>query len=128
MLNSFAESTGLHVNYNKSNIYPINVSEQKMTVLANTFHCKVGSLPFMYLGLPLGLRKPNLEAFLPLIQKIERRLASTAIFLSQAGRLQMVNAVFSSLPTYYICTLKLPKTMSNRLTNFDGIVFGEGQT
>jgi retron-type reverse transcriptase len=59
MLNSFADSTGLHVNYHKSNIYPINVSEQKMTVLANTFHCKVGSLPFTYLGLPLGLKNPN---------------------------------------------------------------------
>jgi hypothetical protein len=115
MLNSFADSTGLHVNYNKSNIYPINVSEQKMAVLANTFHCKVGSLPFTYLGLPLGLRKPNLEAFLPLIQKIERRLASTSIFLSQAGRIQMVNALFSSLPTYYMCTPKLPKTVIKQI-------------
>jgi hypothetical protein len=58
MLNSFADSTGLHVNYNKSNIYPINVSEQKMAMLANTFHCKVGALPFTYLGLPLGLKNP----------------------------------------------------------------------
>jgi hypothetical protein len=115
MLNSFADSIGLHVNYNKSNIYPINVSEQKMVVLANTFHCNIGSLPFTYLGLPLGLRKPNLEAFLPLIQRIERRLASTSIFLSQAGRLQMVNAVFSSLPTYYMCTLKLPKNVIKQI-------------
>jgi hypothetical protein len=115
MLNSFADSTGLHVNYNKSNIYPINVSEQKMAMLANTFHCKVGSLPFTYLGLPLGLKRPNLEAFLPLIQKTERRLASTSIFLSQAGRLQMVNAVFSSLPTFYMCTLKLPKTVIKQI-------------
>jgi hypothetical protein len=30
MLNSFAESTRLHVNYHKSNIYPINVTDQKM--------------------------------------------------------------------------------------------------
>ena len=29
MLNSFADSTGLHVNYNKSNIYPINVQSRK---------------------------------------------------------------------------------------------------
>ena len=56
MLNSFADSTGLHVNCNKSNIYPINVSEQKMALLANTFHCKVGALPFTYLGLPLRLK------------------------------------------------------------------------
>jgi hypothetical protein len=115
MLNSFADSTGLHVNYHKSNIYPINVLEQKMTVLANTFHYKDGSFPFTYLGLPLGLKKPKLEAFLPLIQKIERRLASTAIFLSQAGRLQMVNAVFSSLSTYYMCTLKLAKTVIKQI-------------
>jgi hypothetical protein len=59
MLNSFADSTGLHVNYNKSNIYPINVSEQKMALLANKFHCKFGTLPFTYLGLPLGLKNPT---------------------------------------------------------------------
>lgn len=39
MLNSFAESTGLRVNYKKSNIYPIIVLEQKMELLANTFQC-----------------------------------------------------------------------------------------
>jgi retron-type reverse transcriptase len=80
MLNSFAESIGLHVNYHKSNIYPINDSNQKMEILANTFHCKIGSMSFTYLGLPLGLKRPNLGAFLPLIQKIERRLASTSDF------------------------------------------------
>ena len=93
MLNSFTESTRLHVNYHKSNIYPINVSDQKLAILANTFHFKVGAMPFTYLGLPLGLKKPNLGALQPLIQKIERRLASTSVFLSQAGRLQMVNTV-----------------------------------
>jgi hypothetical protein len=118
MLNSFAESTGLHVNYHKSNIYPINVSDQKLAILANTFHCKVGAMPFTNLGLPLGLKNPNLGAFLPLIQKIERRLASTSVFLSQAGRLQMVNAVFSSLPTYYMCTLKLPNTVIKQIDKF----------
>jgi hypothetical protein len=29
-----------------------------MAMLANTFHCKVGALPFTYLGLPLGLKNP----------------------------------------------------------------------
>jgi hypothetical protein len=118
MLNSFAESTGLHVNYHKSNIYPINVLDQKMEILANTFHYKIGSMSFTYLGLPLGLKRPNMRAFLPLIQKIEKRFVSTSIFLSQAGRLQMVNAVFFSLPTYYMCTLKLPKTVIKHIDKF----------
>jgi hypothetical protein len=68
----------------------------------------------------LGLQRPNLGAFLPLIQKIEKRLASTSVFLSQAGRLQMVNAVFSSLPTYFMCTLKLPKTVIKHIDKFKG--------
>jgi hypothetical protein len=37
LLNTFADSTGLRVNYQKSNIYPINVDEDRMKALANTF-------------------------------------------------------------------------------------------
>jgi hypothetical protein len=50
----------------------------------------------------MGLTKPRLEDFLLLVQKIDRRLSST---LSLAGRLQMVNAAFSYLPTYHMCSL-----------------------
>jgi hypothetical protein len=101
--------TGLRVNYHKSSIYPINVPNQKLELLTNTFQCKIGSLPFAYLGLPMGLRKPNLEAFLPLIQKIEKRLSSTSTFLSQAGRLQMVNAVFHPSPHILHAHTQTPK-------------------
>lgn len=61
VLLSFAESTGLKVNYNKSRMFPINLSDQKLNHLANTFGCEVGSFPFTYLGLPLGLTKPRVE-------------------------------------------------------------------
>lgn len=101
---SCVHSTRLKVNYHKSNIYPINVPEAKMEILANTFQCKIRSYPFTYLGLPMGLTKPKLESFLPLVQKIERRLSSTSQFLSLAGRLQMVNTLFSSL-SIIICAL-----------------------
>ena len=69
ILNSFIESTGLHANYQKSNIYPIIVPADKMIILAKTFNCNIGSLPFTYLGLPMGMTKPNLSSFMPLIQK-----------------------------------------------------------
>jgi hypothetical protein len=71
LLNSFANSTGLHVNYQKPNIYPINVSNERMDILAKTFHCKIGTYPFTYLELPMGITKPRIDSFLPLIQKIE---------------------------------------------------------
>ena len=59
ILNSFAESTGLKVNYAKSMMVPINISEHKLNLLANTFGCSIGSLPFTYLGLPLSTTKPT---------------------------------------------------------------------
>lgn len=59
LLHSFAESTGLHVNYRKSQMYSINVPQDKMIRLAGTFGCDIGSMPFTYLGLPMGTTKPK---------------------------------------------------------------------
>jgi hypothetical protein len=99
------------VNFNKSNIYTINVDHGKMEILAQTFGCKIESYPFTYLGLPLGPNKPNVEDMLPLVQRIERRLVLTSIFLNQAGRLKMVNSVLSSLPAFYMTIIKLPPSI-----------------
>jgi hypothetical protein len=81
ILGRFAVSTGLKVNYNKSVILPINITDERLHFLANTFDCQTGSMPFTYLGLPLGTTKPKIEDFLPLVQKVERRLTSTSTFL-----------------------------------------------
>lgn len=85
ILNSFVESTGLHVNYHKSNIHPINVPTDKMNILVRIFNCSIGSFPFTYIGQPMGTTKPKLDSFLPLIQKIEKRLSTTSSLLSQAA-------------------------------------------
>lgn len=74
ILNSFAESTRLRVNFHKSNIYPINVSTQKMDISAMTFQCQIGTFPFTYLGIPMGLTKPTLKAFMLLMQNLKTSL------------------------------------------------------
>jgi hypothetical protein len=86
--------------YQKSNIYPNNVDEDKIRILTSTFWCKVWSFPFTYLGLPMGTTKSRVKDFIPLVQRIERLLVSTSNFLKQAGRLEMVNPVLSALPTF----------------------------
>jgi hypothetical protein len=85
ILNTFAAPTGLKVNYSKSSIYPINLSQERLSHLASTFHCQVGSMPFTYLGLPLSLSKPTVPDCMPLVHRIERRLLSTSIFLTKGG-------------------------------------------
>jgi hypothetical protein len=118
LLNSFAESTGLKVNYNKSLMVPINNEDDKFDILANTFGCSKGSLPFTYPGLPLSLTKPTVADFWPLVNRCERHLSSISSFLSQAGRLQLINAVFSALLTFAMCTYLLPKTVIKQIDKF----------
>jgi hypothetical protein len=65
LLQSFGSSTGLKVNYSKSLLVPISISEQKLEHLARTFNCQKGSLPFTYLGLHLSLTKPKVIDFSP---------------------------------------------------------------
>jgi hypothetical protein len=58
LLNTFASSTGLKVNYAKTSMVPINITPEKLQHLATTFQCQAGALPFTYLGLPLCLNQP----------------------------------------------------------------------
>jgi hypothetical protein len=97
---------------------PINISEDRIIHLAATFGCSIGSLPFTYLGLPLGLTKPRVDDFLPLINRCEKRLISTSLFLSQAGKLQMVNSVFSSLSTFFMSTFLLHSSVREQVDKY----------
>jgi hypothetical protein len=108
LLHSFVDSTGLRVNYSKSQMYPINVSDEKMAILAATFGCDVGSMPFTYLGLPMGTTKPRIEDFTSMMDRVERRLSACSTWLSYSGRLDMINSTITPITTYAMCTVKLP--------------------
>jgi hypothetical protein len=118
IINTFADSTDLEVNYAKSSMYPINITHERLQHLSATFQCSSWALPFTYLGLPLGTNKPFVNDSLPLVHRVERRLISTSIFLSQGGKLQMVNSVLSSLPTYFICSIKIPVDILNQVDRY----------
>jgi hypothetical protein len=116
LLRSFVDSTGLLVNYRKPQILPINVPDVKMRCLAQTFGCSIGSMPFTYLGLPMGTTKPRMEDLTPMMDRVERRLSSCSTWLSYSGRLQMIKSAITSITTYAMCTIILPKGSSKTLT------------
>jgi len=118
LLRGFSDSTGLNVNFSKSCLLPINVSEARLSHLASTFGCRVGSMPFTYLGLPLGTTRPSVQDFTPLLTRMERRLSGFNRFLSYQGRLILVNSVLSALPTYYMCTLSIPIQVLEQIDRF----------
>lgn len=76
--------------------------------MASKLRCEIETLPFMYLGLPLG-GKPKVESFWqPVMEKIMKKLDIWRRFhLSKGGPLPLRNSVLSYLP-YYMSTLIKP--------------------
>jgi hypothetical protein len=87
---------------------PLNVPDDKMQDLALAFGCQIASLPFTYLGLPMGTTKPRMVDPTPIMDIVEQRLHAFSTFLSYSGRLEMVNSVLTSTITYAMCSIKLP--------------------
>jgi mannosylglycoprotein endo-beta-mannosidase len=74
-LDDFAAATGLKINFSKSTLVPMHVSESRLQRIVRILQCQPASFPQTYLGLPLSNVKLNLAAFSPLISKVDRRLA-----------------------------------------------------
>jgi len=66
----------------------------------------------------MGLTRPKVDDFLPLISKCEKRLNYISPFLSQAGRLELTDSVLSSMPTYTMCSIVLPKTVIKHIDKY----------
>ena len=106
ILEDYATSIGLKINFNKSTLIPINCEATKCEELANVLGFVVGKMPFTYLGLPLGTSRPSLNDFMPMVSKVERNLSSTLSLMSYAGKLMLLNTAVTSLLIYAMCTLK----------------------
>jgi hypothetical protein len=107
LLETFGISAGLRVNYAKSALVPLNMSHQHATYMAGVFGCKIQGMPFPYLGLPMGSTKTRVEHFAPLMDRVGRRLTGISSMLTHARKLQLVNSVLSSLPTYFMCSVQV---------------------
>ena len=85
------------------------ITLERMQHLASTFGCQVGTLPFTYLGLPMGTTKPKIEEFAPLLDRMEKKLSACSSLLSYSGRVEYINTVLTPTVTYAMCTFKLQK-------------------
>jgi hypothetical protein len=107
ILEKFTISTGLKINFHKSSMIPINTSQQKVQDLAFLFGCKVESLPFTYLGLPMGTTRPKIEDLTPMICKVDKRLSGLSHLMSYSARLVTIKAVIAAMPNHAMCAMKV---------------------
>ncbi|XP_073358095.1 uncharacterized protein [Aegilops tauschii subsp. strangulata] len=114
ILEDYAASVGLKINFHKSTLIPMNIDPQRAAELAQVFGCSVGSLPFTYLGLPMGTTRRTLLELMPLVHGVERKMSTTLSLLSSGAKLTLVNSVVTSMLIYAMCTIKLrPKVIEH---------------
>jgi hypothetical protein len=114
ILENYALSTGLKINFHKSSLIPINLDHVSASGIAQLLGCNIASMPFTYLGLPLGTTKPTVQDLLPLVDRIERRVSATFMLMSYSGKVSLINSLLTSIATFTMCSIQLnPKILEH---------------
>ncbi|XP_039064616.1 uncharacterized protein LOC120209767 [Hibiscus syriacus] len=116
ILHVFEVMSGLKLNLSKRKLFGINIDEEEVLQWANAVGCSAGHFLAEYLGLPLGAKRSSLLLWDPVVQNFYKRLVGwKAKTLSMAGRLILMKAVLSSLPTYFMSLFKIPSSVIAKL-------------
>ena len=124
----FENLSGLRVNFSKSQLVGVNVNTSWLSEAAMVLSCKVGSIPFVYLGLPIGGNARRLAFWEPLLNRLKSRLSSwNSKHLSFGDRLVLLKYVLSSLPVYALSFFKAPSGIISSIESiFNCFFFGGG--
>lgn len=109
VLRCFELVSGLKVNFHKSSLIGINIDESFLSSAAKFLNCRVGGIPFKYLGLPVGANPRKLSTCQPMLDVLLRRLSSWKNrYLSLGGRIVLLNSVLIGIPIYFLSYMKMP--------------------
>jgi hypothetical protein len=119
----FEQLSGMKINYNTSDMVPINLEDEEIQTYARIFCCKLGSFPFKYLGVPLHHEKLRREDIQPMVDKIFNRIPGwQGRFLSYGSRMKLLKACLVSIPIYLMSIIKFSKwaidVINSHMTNF----------
>ncbi|GJT31998.1 hypothetical protein Tco_0922417 [Tanacetum coccineum] len=116
LLQCFHQVSGLKLNLHKSNLYGVGVNCDDVRNLASLTGCKSHSLPFVYLGLPVGMNMSRIKGWGPILTKFKNRLSKwKASMLSIGGRSTLVSSVLGALGIYYLSLFPMPVNIANSL-------------
>lgn len=107
----FAEISGLKISLEKSTLYTAGISSTQEEDILSRFPFASGQLPVRYLGLPLLTRKMTVNDYMPLVEKIRKKMKLwTGRLLSHGGRLQLISSVITSLANFWLSAFRLPSS------------------
>lgn len=105
ILRCFELASGLKVNFSKSSVMGVNVGDEFLGLAEHFLYCRVGCVPFTYLGLPVGANPRVDKTWQPLLQLLSNRLGSWGIsmLVSVVGLSSLT--LFSMRFQFFICLL-----------------------
>lgn len=107
----FKAASGLKMNLQKSKMIAVGRVDN-VAGLTELFDCQVANLPVKYLGLPLGARFKSKAVWEPVVERVQKRLASwKGKFLSKGGKLVLMKSVISSMPLYFLSLVQAPTSI-----------------
>ncbi|RVW59240.1 LINE-1 reverse transcriptase-like [Vitis vinifera] len=111
----FEAASGLRINLAKSELIPVGEVEE-IEEMAVELGCRVGSLPNVYLGLPLGVPHKASSMWDGVEEKTRRRLALwKRQYISKGGRVTLIKSTLASMPIYQLSLFRMPKMVARRL-------------
>ena len=115
LLLSFQTVIGLKVNVHKSEMVPIG-EVVDVHALAEILGYRVGTLPMLYLGMPLGASHNSPSIWNPILKKIEwKSVGWKRLYLSKGGHLMLLKSTLSSLLTYVLSLFTNPTQVANKI-------------
>jgi len=103
LFNFYAFASGQFIKPFKSTVFYGSISVARIDHIKNLIGFKKGSLPFIYLGVPIFKGKPKICHLQPIVDKIKSKLSAwKASLLSIAGRVTLVKSIIQGMMIHSI--------------------------
>ncbi|KAJ9698913.1 hypothetical protein PVL29_007804 [Vitis rotundifolia] len=111
----FEVASRLRINLAKSELIPVG-EVAEIEDMAVELGCRVGSLPIVYLGLPLGAYHKTPSIWDGVEERMRRRLALwKRQYISKGGRITLIKSTLANMPIYHLSLFRMPKIVAKRL-------------
>jgi hypothetical protein len=127
LLYIYEKMSGLKIDFGKSEIIMVSSDEQKALQYSELINCATGVWPIKYLGVLVSGSRLHVKDWMALNLKIIKRLEGwQCSSLSYGGKLILLNACLSCIPTYAMSMYMLPKTVIKKIDSTRKKFFWQG--
>ncbi|KAJ9691389.1 hypothetical protein PVL29_013542 [Vitis rotundifolia] len=114
----FEASSGFRINLAKSVLILVGEVDE-IEEMAVELGCRVGALPTVYLGLPLGAHHKVISMWDGVEERMRRRLAQwKRQYISKGGQITLIKSTLASIPIYLLSLFRMSKIIAKRLEKF----------